>query len=273
MPCACVSSSRSTHSTIYSSIHNRSPSTLACSMRDRRSNRTPGPSAGNFLSDFVDLIEQLTSSVELVEVGDFNIHMDDATDFFASHMRSTCESFGLPQHAKGSTHQNGHTLDLILTRFSQLHCGFLGTDHSVSSDHACILCTLDLPRPKKVVKEIHFRKIKAIDKNALSSRLEAPLPSHDVLSLTCSDACALYDATVRRLIDDFAPQKNVSITTRPDAPWFNYSGPCRQERIQESRKEIEIISTDCLQGNREREKEQDNSCKATGENCILLPED
>jgi hypothetical protein len=84
------------------------------------------------------------------------------------------------------------------------------------------LFTVDMPRPKKVLKEIQTRKTRSIDRNAFSAALVDSLSPDAFLSLSCAEACTVYDDTVRRLIDTFAPANKVSITIRPDAPWFNY---------------------------------------------------
>lgn len=50
--------------------------------------------------------------------GDFNIHVDCNDDEDALLFSDLLESVGLQQHIYQPTHNNGHTLDLILTRYS-----------------------------------------------------------------------------------------------------------------------------------------------------------
>ena len=47
---------------------------------------------------------------------DLNIHVNDANDPNARKVLNLLVSMGLKQHVKGSTHEGGHTLDLVITR-------------------------------------------------------------------------------------------------------------------------------------------------------------
>ena len=69
---------------------------------------------------------------------------------------------GLIQHVNVPTQRSGHTLDLIITRASDLivsqpHASFYVSDHSF------VECKLSLPRAPLTVKNVTFRKIKNQD--------------------------------------------------------------------------------------------------------------
>ena len=67
-----------------------------------------------FLAEFSAFMETIILVPEpLIIVGDFNIHVDcnDEGNFL-----DLLQSFGLTQHVTGPTHEDGHTLDLIITR-------------------------------------------------------------------------------------------------------------------------------------------------------------
>ena len=67
-----------------------------------------------FFDDFSDLLERLaTYSAPLMIVGDFNIHVDDATDTDAGTLLDILVSHGLLQNVNSATHRHGHTLDLL----------------------------------------------------------------------------------------------------------------------------------------------------------------
>jgi hypothetical protein len=134
------------------------------------------------------------SSNEILVVGDLNIHMDNASDTAAGRLQSVLQSFGFTQHVEGATHQSGHTLDLISSRFAQLSGSMADTDFTVSSDHACVLFTvLDMPRPKKVLTEIQTRKTRSIDRNAFFAALMDSLSPDALLSLSCAEACRHHE--------------------------------------------------------------------------------
>lgn len=76
---------------------------------------SPKPNS-SFLSDFSDFISSVVLSHDkILLVGDFNIHVDDLTNSFASEFLNTCDSLNLKQHVSHPTHVQGHTLDLVFT--------------------------------------------------------------------------------------------------------------------------------------------------------------
>jgi hypothetical protein len=76
-------------------------------------------SDGQFLSDFSGFLQLLVvSSGKLLIVGDVNIHVDVARNSTACKFLTLLDSFGLSQHIRGITHLDGHTLDLVISRFS-----------------------------------------------------------------------------------------------------------------------------------------------------------
>ena len=52
----------------------------------------------------------------LILPGDFNFHMDVASDVDAQVFSNLLTSMGLKQHVTVQTHISGHTLDLLITR-------------------------------------------------------------------------------------------------------------------------------------------------------------
>ena len=72
-----------------------------------------------FFDEFSAYLESLLLCKErLLICGDFNIHVDSADDPDSVKFRDLLESVGLRQHVKKSTHNDGHILDLIITRFT-----------------------------------------------------------------------------------------------------------------------------------------------------------
>ena len=76
-----------------------------------------GFSASLFYDEFSSLLEQLAVSLEsFVIVGDFNFHIDDHSDTQARRFLLILDNFDLKQLVSQSTHERGHTLDLIISR-------------------------------------------------------------------------------------------------------------------------------------------------------------
>lgn len=86
------------------------------------------------------------------------------------------------------------------------------------SDHAFVTCDLKLEKPKAVVKETVFRKIKGIDieefKQLINSKLQFD-PNKNVEENVC-----YYNECLKSTLDKFAPLLKKKIARRPRQPWF-----------------------------------------------------
>ena len=93
-----------------------------------------------FLAEFFSHLEPLSLCKEpLLICGDFNIHVDSTEDPDSVKFCDLLESVGLRQHVNQATHVNDHTLDLIITRFSDdIMDGRPGIDRFIS-DHAAVV--------------------------------------------------------------------------------------------------------------------------------------
>ena len=70
-----------------------------------------------FLNEFATFLEMLASTNgPLLLTGYFNFHLDVPTDRAAIRFMGLIEAFNLIQHVSASTHKNGHTLDLMITK-------------------------------------------------------------------------------------------------------------------------------------------------------------
>ena len=185
--------------------------------------RPPHTSLAQFLNEFTDLLDQLTTSTnDLLIAGDFNIHLDSPGDLYAKKLLDILEMYNLVQHVNQSTHLNGHVLDLIITRLSDAAIEVTDMDYCVSSDHCCILYTLSLPKPSKVTKDIVIRKFRSIDSFAFETDVRSSPLYTTTTQMDCACLCKQYDEVMGVLLEKHAPKKKVTITIRPDAPWFTY---------------------------------------------------
>ncbi len=67
------------------------------------------------------------------------------------------------KHVVGSTHQSGHTLDLIITRSDESIVSNIDIYNPLISDHDAVLFNLAIEKPKPVTKNIQYRSLKKID--------------------------------------------------------------------------------------------------------------
>ena len=87
------------------------------------------------------------------------------------------------------------------------------------SDHSTVLYNLAFQKPQLTVKEVSFRKTKAINIDAFRDELRSQLCQNPPSTLP--DLVSSYNSTSFRLIDKHAPLRKKTITMRPCVPWFN----------------------------------------------------
>ena len=174
-----------------------------------------------FLTEFGSLMESLiTSPGYLLILGDFNIHVDNATCQEARQFIDLITSLGLTQHVNGSTHKKGHTLDLIFTRASESWLGNFVIDHSLPSDHSAVHCTsmINKPKPSKVTKQ--HRVLRSIDSVAMEASLRSSIQEMDSSVDDVNQLTSVYNSALMRAIDEHAPLRAKTTIEKPRAEWF-----------------------------------------------------
>ena len=197
--------------------------------------------ASLFFDEFASFLESLSIiSTPLLITGDFNFHVDvnhdqNARRFLAIDLLDT---FNLKQHISTPTHRSGHTLDLIITREDdKIASNFIVYD-PVISDHLAVHCQLTFTKPPFEKKEIHYRKLRSIDKTAFCQ---------DILKsslLTISKLVNLYNKELFALLEQHAPLKKKIVTLRPTAPWC--SEEIRKEKSKDENLSVAGVELDSL---------------------------
>ena len=186
----------------------------------------PPPSINNeltvnmFLNDFSDLLEQtVVSCGKLLITGDFNFHVDVATNTSASRFLDLLDTFDLQQHITEPTHKDGHTLDLIITRKGEtLTSNYVVRDPGIS-DHAALRCDLSIIKPPNTKRRIEYRKLTSIDFDKFCqdvSDSELLSKSYDDIN----DAIKNYEQVLTSILDVHAPLKSRVVTVRPSSQWY-----------------------------------------------------
>ena len=136
-------------------------------------------------------------------MGDFNIHVDTMSDSLAARFCDIIDSMGLKQHVTGPTHSAGHTLDLVITRATSLLVHELAVTDPGISDHSAISLLLHIEKPPTVIKQIQYRKIKAINVSKFIDDLNASaLINHPANDL--EDILSSYNKTLSNTLDTHA---------------------------------------------------------------------
>ena len=125
---------------------------------------------------------------------------------------------------KGSTHKEGHTLDLIITRCSEIVLSVPPKVDWFISDHASVCCRLIPEKPPAVEKLVTYRKYRSIDmesfKNDLVTSLCQPPLTTETPVYGVDKLAKDYNSTLRMLIDCHAPLKSKTVKARPSVPWY-----------------------------------------------------
>ena len=128
----------------------------------------------SFFQQFSGYLETVILSPEpLLICGDFNIHVEIADNPDAVTFLDMLESMALKQYVNFSTHEHGHTLDLVIARSSDsiiLNEPKLGP---FLSDHSITNCQLNVRKAKPATKQVIFRRTKAINIETFETELLA----------------------------------------------------------------------------------------------------
>src|SRR6267154_1266267 len=180
-------------------------------------------SFSSFFSDFSLLLEDLVASPsELIITGDFNLHLDDSSCSKSTSFLSLLHTFDLTQLVSFSTHSDGHTLDLLITRASSSILSNI--DYSILpssfSDHSAILSSLNVPsssRPPSITKVIRNTKsihIPSFSNDILSSPLFTTSPH------SLSSYLDLSSSTISLLLYKHAPSKTITCSSKTLKPFI-----------------------------------------------------
>ena len=167
-------------------------------------------------------------SKELILIaGDFNIHVDDTRNVDAVTFLYVLEYFGLQQHVKQPTHVLGHTLDLIISRYSDNLLKAPPVTDFFVSDHTSLVCNLASRISYSAAKVINYRKLRQIDvesfkKDLSETSLCQRLPDGYFITSTedLNKLVADYNSTLSNLLNHHAPLKSKTVRKRPSLPWY-----------------------------------------------------
>ena len=125
-----------------------------------------------FLDDLAEFLEEiLTLYSSIIIAGDFNLHIDDIANPDAQVFLDLLTVFGLQNHVNFPTHRSKHTLDLVLSEcISHLSVKDYIPDLYLC-DHISVVSHLSVDKPPLEVQECTYYKLKGIDIDKISTRL------------------------------------------------------------------------------------------------------
>ena len=174
-----------------------------------------------FITEFSDQLENLSLTPDpIVILGDFNLHLDDKTDYYSTQFLKCLQSFGFKQHVSMPTHTSGHILDLIITRkgdkisdVSRPRASYFISDHCFAS------CYIQQCRPPLTVKTIKMRNWKSVSKDTLQNDF-LDLQRLVERSSNVDELVSEFNKATSNIISRHAPLKEKTIICRPNVPWY-----------------------------------------------------
>lgn len=166
-------------------------------------------------SIFLEYLVLLPADVLIM--GDFNFHVDDAMDQDAKEFLTLLDTFNLSQHIVEPTHKYGHTLDLMISKQGASLIKNVNVFLPWISDHSVVQANIMTTKPRFLKKNVTFRKWKHMDMDKYRHDLAN---AHFELDNPVTDAVLCYNKILQDLSDKHAPVNSRCSIIRPHAEWF-----------------------------------------------------
>ena len=130
----------------------------------------------------------------------------------------------MAQHIDEPTHDHGHVLDLLITHKDNTVKLINACVKEGPSDHAAVMCELNIPKRSSKKKLVTTRNLKSIDPKQLVDDIH-------VKSLIClstgshsnnvEEEVNMYNTLLTSALDKLAPVKQLYVTIHPNTEWYN----------------------------------------------------
>ena len=135
-----------------------------------------------FIDEFsVFLSENVMHLPNLVITGDFNMRVNDSEDHDVNVFTDTMYSLGLDVHFQ--THNQGNTVDLILTEcFSEVNITVCIQGPYIS-DHCAVTCITSLKKSDVEPQKVKFKKLKHMNGTKIIKEMNLQKFSRKITSM------------------------------------------------------------------------------------------
>ena len=114
---------------------------------------------GEFLDEFTDwTAESVSTSNNVILVGDFNLHINNPNDDDACNFLETTQALGFHQNITFPTHVLGNALDLIFSEANNKIKVEECTQGDYISDHCLVTCILRIDKRLPLGKKLHIAR-------------------------------------------------------------------------------------------------------------------
>ena len=149
-----------------------------------------------------------------------NFHVDNAADSNAKKFLDLLDLLNFSHHVTSITHKAGHTLDLVITRYSEAVMDNV-TVSDLLSDHALVL--VHVKHPKSLPTQIMTitRKLKSLDATSLAAEVSTLASKTFHTDASPDSIPEKYNSILAAALDKFAPCRTKTVIRRPSQPWYN----------------------------------------------------
>ena len=176
-----------------------------------------------FLDEFETyLVDASSKPGNLVLIGDFNIHVDNQSDPFATKFMTIINAMNFTQRVKHPTHEAGHILDLILVHKDNSLIDCVSVGSNFFSDHSCVHFNMSVEKNPRVSKHISYRKTASIDIDIIKSAIvDAKLNARVSEQTSVTEQVEVFNTILSDILEQHAPLQHRKVTIRPKSQWFN----------------------------------------------------
>ena len=119
-----------------------------------------------FVKESGDFLGDRLNNTNII-MGDFKFHVEDVKDSEILAFKDLLQLFGLIQHVGCTTHQSGHTLDLIITKEDNNLCVSDPVDKFYISDHSFVHSEIRVHKPQAIKRTIRTRITRNVEENEI----------------------------------------------------------------------------------------------------------
>ena len=161
---------------------------------------------GEFLDEFTDwAAESVSTSNNVILVGDFNLHINNPNDDDACNFMETTQVLGLHQNITFPMHISGNTLDLIFSEANNKIKVEECTQGDYISDHCLITHFLGIDRPITTRKEIKYCRIKSVNVVNMAGDIIKHFTDSSTKSTSLKNKVLQFESILKSSLNDHAP--------------------------------------------------------------------
>jgi len=184
---------------------------------------TRGLEATNdFLNELIDyLTPTIIKSSQTLILGDFNYQIDNVLDNTAKSCMQEMTSLGLIQYVADPTHSAGHILDLIFESEDNQCITNLEVKTNNLSDHFSVFFTYKYVHDDIEPLKISKRCFRDLDRDHLREIVGSRIKQLNQKNLSIDELIEEYNEIFTNALDEVAPMRNLVVSSKSHAPWFN----------------------------------------------------